>query len=89
MSLPFAQQDLENMGVQPIINMSTDNYVLVNNRYIYSTSKYLLNWFTRIPEEFDGWDIKELDDMLLFVLKDSNNQLKPQLQKKEIIFLLI
>ena len=82
MSLPFAQQDLENMGVQPIINMSTDNYVLVNNRYIYSTSKIPFELVYEIPEEFDGWDIKELDDMLLFVLKDSNNQLKPQLLKK-------
>jgi len=82
LSLPFTQQDIENMGNIPIINKSTDNYALINNRYIYNTYAIPFEMIYEIPGDFDGWDIKEFGDLLLIVLKDSSDQLKLQLLKK-------
>ncbi|NLX70287.1 MAG: hypothetical protein GX024_05245 [Clostridiales bacterium] len=81
-SPPFSDEELENMGSLPVINISTGGYALVNNRYLYNTSKTPFEMVYKIPDEYEGWDVKELDDMLIVVLKDSDDQLKPQLLKK-------
>ena len=76
MSLPFAQQIWKIWEFNPLlICQPTIMYWLITDIYTVHP-KYLLKLVYGIPEEFDGWDIKELDDMLLFVLKDSKQSAK-------------
>lgn len=81
-SLPFTPQDMEFLGSSPVVTRSTPKYFLVNDRFIYNTSNTPFAMVYEIGTEYEGWDMRELDNMLLLVVKTTDNRLKPLLFRK-------
>ncbi|MFO7154067.1 MAG: hypothetical protein DIU64_003780, partial [Caldicoprobacter oshimai] len=86
MSLPFKPEDIAVVGNSPVINQSTSRYALVNNRFVYETSHTPFRLVYTIEEGSEGFDIRELGDMLLVVLKTQGNLLKPLLLEKDNVY---
>jgi hypothetical protein len=75
---PFAAEDFINLPLGFSINSSTDNYLLINERYIFSTRETPFEMIWRSSD----WiirDIIEMDGTLLLVLKDQDNFLVPHI----------
>lgn len=75
---PFAAEDFVNLPLGFSIDKSTDNYLLINESYIFSTREtpFKMVW------QSDGeiiQDIVEMKDYLLLILKDRDNLLVPHI----------
>ncbi len=77
MSLPFTPEDIALIGNSPVINQSTSRYALINSKFVYDTTHIPFKPVYAIEEGSEGFDIRELGDVLLIVLKTQNNLLKP------------
>ena len=86
---PFDAEDFINLPLGFTINQSTDNYLLINYSFIYST---ISAPFEKVWQSEDMliWDMKEFEDFLLLVLKNQQNVLVPyifNLDSKELTVL--
>lgn len=79
MSLPFKPEDIAFVGNSPVINQSTPQYALINNKFVYDTTQVPFKLVYSIEEGSEGFDIRELGDALLVVSKTQDNLLKPML----------
>ncbi|MCM8901664.1 hypothetical protein KVG29_10580 [Caldicoprobacter algeriensis] len=86
MSLPFKPEDIALVGNSPVINQSTSQHVLINNRFVYDTTHTPFKLAYTIEEGSEGFAIRELGDMLLVILKTQDNLLKPVLIEKGDIY---
>lgn len=75
---PFAAEDFINLPLGFSINKSTDNYVLINEKYIFSTAKAPFSMVWQSGDLIIN-DMIELDGILLLILKDQNNSLIPHI----------
>jgi hypothetical protein len=75
---PFAAEDFINLPLGFSITRSTDNYLLINERYIFSTTEtpYKMIWQS---DNKIIRDIIEVEDSLLLVLKDQDDFLIPHM----------
>ncbi len=78
MGLPFTQQDLEDMENMPIINRSTNGYMLINNRFLYDSSDIPFRLIHKIEEDKEGWDIREFNEILLLITIMPSKELELQ-----------
>ncbi len=86
MSLPFKPEDIALVGNSPVINQSTSQYALINNKFVYNTTHIPFKSVYAIEEGSEGFAIRELGDVLLIVLKTKDSILKPVLIGKDDIY---
>lgn len=63
------------------IDSSTDNYMIIDDKYLYDTSKIPFELILEAPQN-KAWDIKEFDENLLLIAKTENNNLEPYIMEK-------
>ena len=64
-----------------IINDSTDNYMIINDKYLYNTSKTPFEFVLEAPQN-KAWAIYEFDDSLLIISKSGDDSLEPYIMQK-------
>lgn len=79
---PFSEEDFINLPLGFSIDRSTNNHLLINERYIFNTQETPF----RMVWQSDGKiirDIIEMDDSLLLVLEDEDNLSMPHILDPE------
>lgn len=64
-----------------IINVSTESYMIIDNKYLYDTSKTPFELILDVPQH-KAWDIREYDDCLLIISKSGDNRLEPYIMQR-------
>jgi len=75
---PFAAEDFINLPLGFSINKSTNNYLLINERYVFSTRETPFKMVWQSDDKIIK-DIVEMEDFLLLVLEVPDNLLVPHI----------
>ncbi|MBM7583257.1 hypothetical protein JOD02_002138 [Caldicoprobacter guelmensis] len=86
MNLPFKPEDMVLVGDSPNIDKSTFRYVLINNKFIYDTATMPFKLVYTAGEGSEGFDMREMGDALLIILKTEDKLLRPFFIQKDNIY---
>lgn len=78
---PLGEKNRDSWHESIIVTHSTDNYIIINNKYLYNTTKIPFELVLESPQD-EAWDVKEFDNTLLLIAKANDGKLEPYIIQK-------
>lgn len=79
--IPIEDKDGSHRNGASIVTDSTNSYMMIDNRFLYDTTKLPFEPILESPQE-GAWDIREFDNTLLLIAKAGDNKLDPYIMQK-------